>query len=85
MSAGRTFPQLLRAGQWRGDAAHFFLDLDEGERRATAAILMEGSEEEPISTTVSFFLLGSRGLTPLLTSARRETFGAPGTSVSKYI
>ena len=40
--------QLLRAGQWSGDAARPYLDLTEGERRATAGFVIEGSGDKPV-------------------------------------
>ena len=40
MFAGGTFAQLPGACQWRGNAVRFYLDLDEGERRAMADILI---------------------------------------------
>ena len=47
MSAGGTFAQLLRAGQWRGYAVKFYPDPGEAGRRAMTDILIEGSEAEP--------------------------------------
>ena len=47
-SAGATLAQLLRAGQWRWNAVRFYFDLSAGGRRATAEILIEGSEDEPL-------------------------------------
>ena len=50
-----------------------------------ADILIEGSEYKPVEIRVSFPLLGPRGVTPFLTSARREAFDVPRTSGSKYM
>ena len=47
MSAGGRFAQLLRAGQWRGNAVGFYLHLSEDARRAIADILIEDSDNEP--------------------------------------
>ena len=47
MSAGGTYAELLRAGQWRGNAARFYLGLGENELRALTDIPIEGSDDEP--------------------------------------
>ena len=47
VSAGGTFDQLFRAGQWRGNAVRAKLDRDEDERRAMTDILIGGSDVEP--------------------------------------
>ena len=46
VAAGGTFAQLLRAGQWRGNAVRLYLDLGEDERRAMTDILIEGSDDD---------------------------------------
>ena len=58
----------------------FYLEFSEGDRRDLVGILLEGSEEEPLFTTVSFSLsLGSQSVTPLLRSAQSEAFGVVAT------
>ena len=47
VSARRTFAQLLRAGQRRGDAVRFYPDLEGDGRQAVADIPIEDSEREP--------------------------------------
>ena len=46
MSPGGAYAQLLRAGQWRGNAVLFYLDPSEGGRRGMADILFEDSDGE---------------------------------------
>ena len=46
VAAGGTFAQLLRAGQWHGNAVRLYLDLGEDERRAMTDILIEGSDDD---------------------------------------
>ena len=53
----------------------FHLVLSEGERRAMVELLIEGSPDEPLKLSPSPLSSGSRGVTPLLTSARFGTFG----------
>ena len=81
MSAGGTYAELLLAGQWRGDAARFYLGRGENERRAMTDIPIEGSDDEPSKLSVSLFFppsslsRGSRDVLPLATSAREGALG----------
>ena len=73
MSAGGTFAQLLRAGQWRGNAVRAHLDLGEAARRVMVDILIEDPDDEPSELSLSpqpYLSAESRGVTPLVTSAQ---------------
>ena len=72
MSAGGTFVQLLRAGKWRRYAVRSCLDPGEDGLRAMTHILIEDSDDQPSWLSLSLLSpslsMGSRGVTPLLTS-----------------
>ena len=55
MTAGGTFAQLLRAGQWRRNAARFSPNVSEGERRPAADISTDGPADESLAVALPPF------------------------------
>ena len=81
VSAGGSFAQFLRAGQWRGNPVRAYLGLGGDERRALTDILIEGSDDEPpkLPLSCSFSAsIESRSVCPLLAFAGKGAFGVLG-------
>ena len=86
MPASGTFAQLLRAGQWRGNAMRVLRGPSEGEGRAMADILIGGSEDEPLELLFSLSFHGiARRHSASYVRSKRSLFWGLATSGSKYI